>query len=54
MSAAIAFEVPEAPVAGTLFRVLFLTGLLLFALSLVFTATADAVGRRLRRRYARF
>jgi ABC-type phosphate transport system permease subunit len=54
MSAAIAFEIPEAPVAGTLFRVLFLTGLLLFALSLVFTATADAVGRRLRRRYARF
>jgi ABC-type uncharacterized transport system permease subunit len=54
MSAAIAFEVPEAPVEGTLFRVLFLTGLLLFVLSLFFTTAADAVGRRLRRRYARF
>jgi phosphate transport system permease protein len=54
MAAAIAIEIPEAPVGGTLFRVLFLTGLLLFGLSLVFTSAADAVGRRLRRRYARF
>jgi phosphate transport system permease protein len=52
MSAAIAFEIPEAPVGGTLFRVLFLTGFLLFGLSLVFTTVAEAVGRRLRRRYA--
>jgi ABC-type uncharacterized transport system permease subunit len=54
MAAAIAIEIPEAAVGGTLFRVLFLTGLLLFGLSLVFTSAADAVGRRLRRRYARF
>jgi phosphate transport system permease protein len=54
MSAAIAFEIPEASVGGTLFRVLFLTGLLLFVMSLVFTTAADIVGRRLRKRYAQF
>jgi ABC-type uncharacterized transport system permease subunit len=54
MSAAIAFEIPEAAVGGTLFRVLFLTGFLLFLFSLLFTTAADVVGRRLRRRYARF
>jgi len=54
MSAAIAVEIPEAPVGGTLFRVLFLTGTLLFVLTLVLTTAADAVGRYLRRRYGRF
>jgi phosphate transport system permease protein len=53
MSAAIAFEMPEAAVGGTLFRVLFLTGFLLFVLSLIFTTAADLVGQRLRSRYAR-
>ncbi len=52
MSAAIAFEMPEAAVGGTLFRVLFLTGFLLFVLSLVFTTAADLISRRLRSRYA--
>ncbi len=54
MSAAIAVEIPEAPVAGTLFRVLFLTGTLLFALTFVLTTFADLVGSHLRKRYARF
>jgi phosphate transport system permease protein len=54
MSAALAFEIPEAAVGGTLFRVLFLVGLMLFLLSLVFTTTAEVVGRRLRKRYAQF
>jgi phosphate transport system permease protein len=53
MSAAIAVEIPEAAVGGTHFRVLFLTGLLLFALSFVVTTAADSVSRKLRRRYAR-
>jgi phosphate transport system permease protein len=53
MSAAIAFEMPEAAVGGTLFRVLFFTGFLLFVLCLVFTTSADLISRRLRRRYAR-
>jgi phosphate transport system permease protein len=54
MSAAIAVEIPEAPVGSTLFRVLFLTGTLLFAFTLVVTTAADLVGSYLRKRYARF
>ena len=54
MSAAIAVEIPEAPVGGTLFRVLFLTGILLFAFTMVLTTAADLVGSFLRKRYARF
>lgn len=54
MSAAIAVEIPEAPVGGTLFRVLFLTGTLLFAFTFVVTTAADLVGSYLRKRYARF
>lgn len=54
MSAAIAVEIPEAPVGGTLFRVLFLTGTLLFAFTLILTTLADLVGTYLRKRYARF
>ena len=54
MSAAIAVEIPEAPVGSTLFRVLFLTGTLLFAFTLVLTTAADVVGDYLRKRYARF
>jgi phosphate transport system permease protein len=54
MSAAIAVEIPEAPVASTLFRVLFLTGTLLFVFTLVVTTAADLVGSYLRKRYARF
>lgn len=54
MSAAIAVEIPEAPVDGTLFRVLFLTGTLLFLLTLILTTAADGIGRYLRKRYGRF
>ncbi len=51
MSAAIAVEIPEAPVGGTLFRVLFLTGFLLFAFTFVLTTVADQIGRLMRRKY---
>ncbi|MFV2071742.1 MAG: ABC transporter permease subunit [Thermoanaerobaculales bacterium] len=54
MSAAIAVEIPEAPVDGTLFRLLFLTGALLFLFTLMLTTAADVVGSHLRKRYARF
>jgi phosphate transport system permease protein len=54
MSAAIAVEIPEAPVGGTLFRVLFLTGTLLFVFTFLLTTVADLVGSHLRKRYARF
>jgi len=51
MSAAIAVEIPEAPVDGTLFRVLFLTGFLLFAFTFILTTVADQIGRFMRRKY---
>jgi len=54
MSAAIAVEIPEAPVGGTLFRVLFLTGALLFIFTFLITTVADVVGSYLRKKYARF
>lgn len=54
MAAAIAVEIPEAPVGGTLFRVLFLTGALLFVFTFAVTTVADLVGTYLRRRYGRF
>ena len=54
MSACIAVEIPEAPVGGTLFRVLFLTGTLLFVFTFLVTTFADLVGSHLRKRYARF
>lgn len=54
MSASIAVEIPEAPHGGTLYRVLFLTGLLLFAFTFLLNTAADVVGRRLRKRYGSF
>ncbi len=54
LSAAIAVEILEAPVGGTLFRVLFLAGFLLFLLTLVVTTIADLVSESVRRRYGSF
>ena len=54
MSAGIAVEIPEAPHGGTLYRVLFLTGFLLFAFTFLLNTTADVIGRRLRKRYGQF
>jgi phosphate transport system permease protein len=54
MSACIAVEMPEAPVDGTLYRVLFLTGLLLFAFTFILNTASSLVGDRLRKKYARF
>ncbi len=52
LSANIAVEIPEAPVFSTLYRVLFLAALLLFALTFVINTVAELVRQRLRRRYA--
>jgi phosphate transport system permease protein len=52
MSAAIAVEIPEAALGGSHFRVLFLTGLLLFVVSFAVTTAADSVSRILRKRHA--
>jgi phosphate transport system permease protein len=52
MSANIAVEIPEAPYGGTLYRVLFLTGALLFVMTFVVNTVAELIRQRLRERYA--
>ncbi|MBI3090136.1 MAG: ABC transporter permease subunit [Candidatus Tectomicrobia bacterium] len=54
MSATIAVEIPEAAYGGTLYRVLFATGFLLFAITFMINTIADTVSYRLRRRYGRY
>jgi phosphate transport system permease protein len=53
MSACIAVELPEAPYGGTLYRVLILTALLLFAMTFVLNTVAVMVSARLRTRFGR-
>ncbi len=53
LSANIAVEIPEAPHGGTLYRTLFVSALLLFAVTFLVNTAADAIRERLRRRYAR-
>lgn len=52
LSANIAVEIPEAPHGGSLYRVLFLSGLILFLITFVINTLAEAVRQRLRRKYA--
>jgi len=51
MSANIAVELPEAPEGDTLFRVLFLTAMILFMITFVFNSLAEWVRLRLRKKY---
>ena len=51
LSANIAVEIPEAPVGGTLYRVLFLTAVLLFLMTFALNTAAEVVRQRLRRKY---
>jgi phosphate transport system permease protein len=51
LSANIAVEIPEAPAGGTLYRVLFLSAVLLFLLTSVLNTAAELVRHRLRKRY---
>jgi phosphate transport system permease protein len=53
ISACIAVEIPEAPHGGTLYRVLFLAGLLLFSFTFVCNTAAEVIGQRLRQKYGR-
>ena len=53
LSANIAVEIPEAPHEGTLYRVLFLTGVLLAAVTFLVNTLAEVVRQRLRERYSR-
>ncbi len=51
LSANIAVELPEAPTAGTLYRILFLAALLLFVLTSILNTAAEIVRLKLRKRY---
>ena len=51
LSANIAVELPEAPVGGTLFRVLFLAAFLLFVMTFIVNTAAELVRLRLRKKY---
>lgn len=51
LSANVAVELPEAAQGGTLFRVLFLAALLLFAMTFLVNTAAELIRLRLRRRY---
>jgi len=54
LSANIAVEMPEAPHGGTLYRVLFLSGLILFAFTFGINTMAELIRQRLREKYAQF
>jgi phosphate transport system permease protein len=51
LSANIAVEIPEAPYGGTLYRVLFLAGGVLFLMTFLVNTLAEIVRQRLRERY---
>lgn len=51
LSANIAVEIPEAPMGGTLYRVLFVAALLLFGLTFVVNTIAEVIRQRLRQKY---
>ena len=50
LSANIAVELPEAVKDGTLYRVLFLAGLVLFAMTFVINTLAEIIRQRFRKR----
>lgn len=54
LSANIAVEIPEAPHGGSLYRVLFLSAILLFVVTFIANTLAEVVRTRLRQRYGRF
>ena len=54
LSANIAVEISEAPVNGTLYRVLFLCAVLLFLLTFLLNTLAELVRQHLRKRYGRY
>jgi phosphate transport system permease protein len=54
LAANIAVEMPEAAVGGTLYRVLFLCAVLLFALTFLLNTLAEVVRQHLRKKYGRY
>ena len=53
LAANVAVEMPEAPAGGTLYRVLFLSALLLFGFTFLLNTAGEVVRMRMRRRVAR-
>ena len=51
LSANVAVEIPEAPYGGTLYRTLFLAGLVLFLMTFLVNTVAELIRHRLRERY---
>ena len=51
LSANVAVEIPEAPYGGTLYRTLFLAGLVLFLMTFFVNTVAELIRHRLRERY---
>ncbi len=51
LSANIAVEIPEAPVGGTLYRVLFLAALLLFVMTFIVNTAAEMIRQKMRKKY---
>ncbi|MDT7043179.1 ABC transporter permease subunit [Candidatus Nitronereus thalassa] len=54
LSANIAVEMPEAPHGGTLYRLLFMAGLILFIFTSFVNTIAEVIRQRLRARYSQF
>jgi phosphate transport system permease protein len=54
LSANIAVEIPEAPHAGTLYRVLFLSAVLLFGFTFIVNTVAEIYRQRFRKKYGRY
>jgi phosphate transport system permease protein len=52
LSANVAVEMPEAEVDSTHFRILFLSGLVLFVVTFILNTTAEMVRQRLRAKYS--
>ncbi len=54
LSANIAVEIPEAPLGGTLYRVLFLCATVLFSLTFILNTGAEIIREHLRKKYGRY
>ncbi len=54
LSANIAVEIPEAPVFGTLYRILFLSAVLLFVFTFIINTAAEVLRQKFRKKYGRF
>ena len=54
LSANIAVEIPEAPLNSSLYRVLFLSAVLLFIFTFIINTVAEAMRQRFRKKYGRY